>query len=162
MGTTPTEEAHVLMLCEEVFDLRAESAKLFYGPTGGSAEERQRYADTTLSEQLKRFDDYFAKQHSRFAVGDQPTVADFQLYDYIDASLMADETGALLDQYPHLKRVLQTVEQLPELTDYILKSHAEMPINSKSESSLIEFFSNCLASYFSSVAKYGDKVIHRQ
>ena len=132
MGKTPAEEANVLMLCEEVFDVGAASAELFYGPKGSSAEERQHYADTTLTEQLKKLDDYFGKHHSRFAVGDQPTIADFQLYDYTDASLMSDEKGTLLDKFPNLQRLLQTIEQLPELKDYIIKSHTELPINSKS------------------------------
>jgi glutathione S-transferase len=84
MGKTPTEEAHVMMLCEQAHDFRFTVNGAFYGPKGTSAEDRKAFFDTTVVDELTKFEDYFGKHHSKFAVGDHVTVADFQLFDYID------------------------------------------------------------------------------
>ena len=131
MGKTPAEEAMVMMLCEEAHDLRMLCGGIFYGPKGESADERKQFAETTLVEKLSVFETYFAKHSSKFAVGNQITVADFQLFDYIDAALILDEDNILLKQMPHLKKFLQTIRELPELKDYIAKAHAELPLNNK-------------------------------
>jgi len=131
MGKTPAEEAHVMMLCEEAHDLRTSCSGVFYGPKGESAEERKQFGQTFVSEKLSNFEKYFAKTSSKFAVGDHVTVADFQLFDYIDAALALDEENTLLEKFPHVKRFLTTIRELPELKDYIAKAHAELPLNGK-------------------------------
>lgn len=131
MGKTPAEEAHVMMLCEEAHDLRISCGGIFYGPKGESAEERKQFGQTFVSDKLNNFEKYFSKTSSKFAVGDQVTVADFQLFDYIDAALAFDEENTLLEKFPHVKRFLTTIRELPELKDYIVKSQAELPLNNK-------------------------------
>jgi glutathione S-transferase len=133
MGKTPKDEAYVMMLCEEAHDMRINLNGLFYGPKEDSQEERKNYVETTLSPHLKKFDDYFGKHNTKFAVGDQPTVADFQLFDYIDTALLLDGGQTLLEKYSNIKRFLKTIRELPELKDYIVKSHAQLPINNKSK-----------------------------
>ena len=132
MGQTPAEEARVMMLCEEAHDLRVTCAGVFYGPKGESAEERKQFAQTVVAEKLGNFENYFAKYGSKFAVGDHVTVADFQLFDYIDAALVLDEENTLLEKFPHVKRFLQTIRELPELKEYIAKAQSELPINARS------------------------------
>jgi glutathione S-transferase len=133
MGTNPAEEAHVMMLCEEAHDFRMKLNGMFYGPNGDSKEERKKFAETTVSEHLKKFDDYLGKHNTKFAVGNQPTVADFQLFEYIDSGLLLDEGHTLLDKYSNIKRFLKTIRELPEVADYIVKAQAQWPINNKSK-----------------------------
>jgi glutathione S-transferase len=136
MGKTLNEEAYVMMLCDEAHDLRMKLNGIFYGPTGDSQEERKKFVETTLSDHLKKFDDYLGKYNTKFAVGDQPTVADFQLYDYIDSGLLLDGGQALLDKYSNIKRFLKTIRELPEIKDYIAKAHTQLPINNKGKYSI--------------------------
>lgn len=131
MGKTPSEEANVMMLSEEAHDFRSKLSDVFYSPDGGSKEKRQKFADTTVNEHLKNFDDYLGKNKTKFAVGDQPTIADFQLYEYITAGLAFDGTHALLDKYANVKRLIEAVQALPEIKDYIVKAHAKLPFNNK-------------------------------
>ncbi|CAF1256876.1 unnamed protein product [Adineta steineri] len=131
MGKIPAEEAHVMMLCEQAHDFRMKTAAVFYGPEGATKEGRKNCVDTVISEELKKFDDYFGKHKTKFAVGDHPTVADFQLYEYIDANLAMDEEHTLIDKLPNVKQFMKTVRELPRVGDYITKAHAQLPINSK-------------------------------
>jgi len=142
MGKTPSEEANVMMLCEEAHDFRMTLNGVFYGPKGESKEERKQYAETVVSEHLQKIENYLGKQKTKFAVGNQPTVADFQLFDYIDAGLTLDGARALLDKYSNIKRLMETIQTLPEIKDYITKSHAQLPLNNK-------------------VAKFGGKVVEQ-
>jgi glutathione S-transferase len=131
MGKNPNEEARVMMLCEEAHDFRMNLNGIFYGPKGDSKEDRKQFVETTVTEHLKKFDDYLGKQNTKFAVGDQPTVADFQLFEYIDCGLSLDGGQALLDKFPNLKRFMKTIRELPEIKDYITKSQAQLPMNNK-------------------------------
>ncbi|CAF1007658.1 unnamed protein product [Adineta steineri] len=131
MGKTPTEEAHVMMLCEQAHDFRMKTAPVAYGPEGATKEGRKNCVDTVISEELKKFDDYFGKHKTKFAVGDHPTVADFQLYEYIDANLAMDEEHTLVDKFSNIKQFMKTIRELPRVGDYITKAHAQLPINSK-------------------------------
>jgi glutathione S-transferase len=160
MGKTPAEEAYVMMLCEEAHDMRTRASGLFYSPNGDSADERKNYAQTTLKEQLAKFEGYFTRHTSKFAVGDQPTVADFQVFDYIDAVLLVDETNTLIDEFPHTKRFLQTIRELPELKDYIVDSQSKLPINNKGEMKLVSPI--CTLTLIILVAKFGGNVLQRK
>jgi len=143
MGKTPEEEAHVLMLCDEAHDFRMKLNGIFYGPKGESAEERKQFVQSTVSEDMKKFDDYLGKHNSKFAVGDSPTVADFQLYEYLDCGFLLDEEHVLVDKYANIKRFMQTIRELPEIKEYIAKAHTQLPLNNK-------------------VAKFGGKVIQQK
>lgn len=131
MGKTPTDEAMVMMLCEEAHDLRMTLNGVFYSPKGESADERKQFFETTVVEYLKKFDKYFGKQNTKFAVGDQPTVADFQLFDYLDAALSLTDEQNVLDRFSNVKKFMKTIQELPELKDYITKSQSELPLNNK-------------------------------
>ena len=133
MGKNPNEEAHVMMLCEEAHDFRIQLSGLCYGPKGDSAEERKNFVETAVTERFKKLDDYLGKHNTKFAVGDQPTVADFQLYEYIDCSLPLEGAQGLLDKYSNLKRYMKTIRELPEIKDYIIKAHSKLPTNAKSK-----------------------------
>ena len=159
MGKTPSEEAHVLMLCEQAHDFRWTLNGIFYGPNGNSQEERKKFVETVVSENLKKFDDYFGKHKGKFAVGDQPTVADFQLYAYIDAGLVLDGARALLDKYSNVKRFVETIQKLPEIKDYIADAHAKQPLNNKGKDEISMFLFH--VSFSILVAKYGGKVIQQ-
>lgn len=149
MGKTPTEEAYVMMLCEEAHDFRITSSGIFYGPQGESQEERKKFVETFVAEHFKKFDTYLGKHQTKFAVSDQPTVADFQLYEYIDTALALDGARDLLDKYSNLKRFMETVRALPEIKDYIAKAHAELPLNNKGTDRGIKFIFELFYFYFS-------------
>ncbi len=131
MGKNSNEEAYVMMLCEEAHDLRMKLNEIFYGSKGDSQEVRKQFAETTLSEHLKKFDNYLGKHNTKFAVGNQPTVADFQLYEYIDCGLSLEGGQALLEKYSNIKRFLKTIRELPEIKEYIAKVHTQLPLNNK-------------------------------
>jgi glutathione S-transferase len=160
MGTTPKEEAHVMMLCEEAHDLRMKSNGVFYTPEGESETARKAFVDTTLAEHLQKFDDYIGKNQTKFLVGNQPTVADFQVFEYIDACLYLDEGNSVLDKYSNVKQFLNTIRELPELKDYIAKELAQVPLNNKGKCYIrlmIQFLE-----FYVLVAKFGGKVIQRK
>ena len=131
MGTTPEEEAYVMMLCEEAFDLRAKFAMLCYNPKVESETERKAFVDTTLSEYFKKFDTYLGKNQTKFIVGNQITVADFQVFDFLDASLYMDDEQTILNKYPNIKQFLNKIRELPELKDYIANIHSQRPLHRK-------------------------------
>lgn len=143
MGANPTEEAFVMMLCEEAHDLRFQTNSVFYSPKGESKDERKQFVETTLNTAFKKFDDYLGKTKTKFAVGNQPTIADFQVYEYLDASLAIDEDNTLLEKYSNVKQFLNTIRELPQIKDYIATAHAQLPLNNK-------------------VARLGGKVIQRK
>jgi glutathione S-transferase len=138
MGKNPNEEANVMMICEEAHDLRMKLAEIFYSPNGSSKDERKKFAETTLAEHLKKFDAYLGKYNTKFVVGNQPTVADFQLYEYIDSGLALDGADAVLEKFPNVKKFLKTIQELPEIKDYIAKAHSQLPINNKGKYCMIE------------------------
>lgn len=161
MGKTPAEEAQVMMLCEQAYDLRMQIAGICYGPNGGSKDERKKFVDTVLNDALKLFDAYLGKHNTKFAVGNHPTIADFQLYEHLEAGLALDEDNTLLDKYPNAKRLLKAVRELPELSDYIAKTHAKLPLNNKSKACGCARFL-MLTLVIVSVAKFGNKVIEQK
>ncbi|CAF3277777.1 unnamed protein product [Rotaria socialis] len=131
MGNNPQEEALVTMLCEQAHDLRLEFGKFCFGPNGDSESEKKKFLDTTVTEHIKQLNAYLGKNKSRFAVGDKPTVADFQLFEYVDCCCSIDGGSMLLEKYTNVKELLQEVRELPELKDYIAKSHAQLPMHMK-------------------------------
>jgi glutathione S-transferase len=54
MGRTLEEEAHVMMLCEQAYDLHIQFAIFCYSSNGDSAIERKKFVETTLSGYLKK------------------------------------------------------------------------------------------------------------
>ncbi|CAF4960701.1 unnamed protein product, partial [Rotaria sp. Silwood1] len=135
MGKNPKEEALITMLCEQAHDLRMKFGMVCVGPNGDSENERKKFLDTTFTEVIKQLNAYLGKNKSKFAVGDKPTVADFQLFDYVDCCCSIDGGRTLLDKYTNVKDLLQRIRELPELKDYIVKSHAQLPMNGKTNNS---------------------------
>ena len=131
MGATPTEEGRVMMLCEEAHDFRAKLSGFCYGPTGGSDEARQQFVDTVVKEDLKKFENYFTNKKTNFSASDHVTVADFQLFDYLDAGFTMDQSNSVVKEFPHIQRFLTSIRELPELKEYIAKMQAEVPFNNK-------------------------------
>lgn len=133
MGSNPKEEALIIMLCEQAYDLRLKFIMLCYGPDGNSPNEQNNFIQTTLTEYLEQFDRYFSKNQSQFSVGDRPTVSDFQLFYCIDCACSFDGSHVLLDRFIHVKAFLQRVREIPELKDYIVQSQAQLPMLLKSQ-----------------------------
>ncbi|CAF3686776.1 unnamed protein product [Rotaria sordida] len=131
LGTNAKEEALIKMLCEQAYDLRVQYGVFCYDQNGDSESERKKFLETNVTEYIKQFDAFLSKNKSKFAVGDKPTVADFQLFDYIDASCSLEGGRALLDKYTNVKELLQRVRELSELKDYIPNAHAQLPISGK-------------------------------
>src|ERR1700722_13262352 len=76
LGKNPQEEAVVMMLCEQAHDLRGNLGQFSFTPNGDSESEQKKFLETTVAENLEKFDTYLGKNKSKFAVSDQPTVAD--------------------------------------------------------------------------------------
>ncbi|UJR18103.1 hypothetical protein I4U23_005003 [Adineta vaga] len=128
MGSNPKEEALIIMLCEQAYDLRLKFIMLCYSSNGNSPNEQNNFIKTTLTEYLEQFDRYFNENTSQFAVGDRPTVADFQLFYCIDCACSFDGSQVLLDKYTYVKAFLQRIRELPELKDYIIRSETQVPM----------------------------------
>jgi glutathione S-transferase len=133
MGKTPKEEALVMMLCEQAHDLRLQFNGLCYGPKGDSDADQKQFLETTATDHLQQIDAYLGKHKGKFAVGDQPTVADFQLFDYLDSIFAIDHGHIVHGKFANIEKLLKTIRQLPELKDYIAKSQSELPLNNKGE-----------------------------
>lgn len=140
MGKSLVEEANVMMLCDEAHDLRMKMSMHFYGPNGGCETSRKEYFDANVRPNLKRFDEFLAKNSSKFSVGDSATVADFQLFDYLDVAFLMDGSEKASTDFPHIHVFLDHMRNLPELKDYILKSQATFPINAASKSRSMVIF----------------------
>jgi glutathione S-transferase len=134
MGMNLKEQAYVFMLCEEVHDLRLKYGGFCNGPNGDSETERKKFIETILVEYLKKIDQYLQKSTSKFIIGNQPTVADFQVFEYLDACLYLDNEQILLDKYSNIKQFLNTIRNLPELKDYITKTHNQVPLHNRGRS----------------------------
>jgi glutathione S-transferase len=159
MGKNLKEQAHVLMLCEEVQDLRLKYGAFSNSPNGDSETERKRFIEAILTEYLKKFDQYLGKSNSKFIVGNQLTIADFQVFDYLDACLYVDDEQTLLDKYPNINQFLNTIRELPELKDYITDTLDQVPLHNKSKCYIILI--RALIFIFLG-AKFGGKVIKRK
>jgi glutathione S-transferase len=160
MGTTPEEEARAIMLSEESYDLHIQFAMFCYGPNGDSETERKRFIETSLSDHLKKFDDYLGKNNSKFVVGNQITIADFQVYDCLDICFTLDDDNVLPKKFVNIKRYLEAFSQLPELKDFIEKSNAELPMNSASMYSIKKEIDIHLGLFLD--AKFGGTVIEKK
>ncbi len=60
------------------------------GPNRDSETGRKKFIETILVEYLKKIDQYLQKSTSKFIVGNQSTIADFQVFEYLDACLYLD------------------------------------------------------------------------
>jgi len=160
MGTNLKEQAYVFMLCEEVQDLRLKYGAFSNGPNGDSQTERKKFLETILTEYFKKIDQYLQKSNSKFIVGNQPTIADFQVFEYLDACLYMDDEQILLDKYSNVKQFLNTIRNLPELKDYITKIHDQIPLHNKSKSRSIRSIDTDFFLFLA--AKFGGKVIKRK
>jgi len=130
MGTTLEEEAYVLMLCEEIHDLRLKCATLCYGTNEDFETERKEFVETTLFQYFKKFDDYLGKYKSKFIVGNHPTIADIQVYDCLDMCFLFDYENILPKKFGNVKRFVdEFISKFPELKDFIEKSNKEVPLN---------------------------------
>jgi hypothetical protein len=54
---------------------------------------------------------------------------------------------------------LKTIQELPEIKDYIAKAHSQLPINNKGKYCMMRI---CIHFLFILVAKFGGKVIERK
>lgn len=133
MGNTPKDDAVVMMLCLQISDYREALNGLAYSPKGASAEERTKFVNTTLKDTLKKFDTYLEKQNTRFSVCNHPTMADFQIFEHFDAATPLEGARDLIRTFPHVKRLMRRVRELPELKEYIAKTSVRHAINNKSK-----------------------------
>lgn len=129
LGSNLHEEAHVRMLCEQVYDVHVQFAIFCYGPNGDSVNERKIFVETKLSDYLSKFDDYLKKNSTKFIVGNQATIADFQVYNCLDICFLLDDENILPKKFIYAQRFLEFIRQLPELKDFIEKSEKELPLN---------------------------------
>lgn len=131
LGKNLKERASIYMLCEEVYDLRMKYGGFCYTPNGDSEDDKKRFVNTILIEYLKKIERYLKTSNSKFIVGDQITVADFQVFEYLDACLYLDEEQVLLNDYSKIKQFLDTIRNLPELKDYIKNTREQVPLHNK-------------------------------
>jgi len=122
-GKTPKEEATVAMLQGEIYDLRMSMARTVYNPD--YANLRPAFMET-LKTKLKEWDAYLAGK--KFVLGNEVTVADFNLCDFLD-NLTVFEPG-LVDSFGNLKNQKQSVEALPPIAKFLKsKAYLDWPIN---------------------------------
>jgi len=114
-GKTPKEQATVAMIQGEIYDLRMSIAKVVYNPD--YANLRPGLIDS-LKTKLKDLDAFIAGK--KFLLGDDITVADFNLYDILD-NLTVFEAG-LVESFDNLKNLKQNVESIPNVAAYNKRS----------------------------------------
>lgn len=131
MGKNIKEEGTVMMLCQQISDYREALNRLGFSPQGAIEEERRKFVQTTLTDTLKRFEKYLAKTNTKFAVGNNPTMADFQIFEHFAASTPLEGARELIGQYPNVHRIIHAVRELPEIKDYITKIAATRPFSSQ-------------------------------
>jgi len=122
-GKTPKEEALVSMIQGEIYDLRMSIARAVYNPD--YLNLRAALLDT-LKTKLKELDTFVGGK--KFLLGDEVTVADFNLYDVLD-NLTVFETG-LVEGFGNLSNLKHTVENLPKVAAFLNSSaYVDWPIN---------------------------------
>ena len=63
-----------------------------------------------------------------YSVGSSLTYADLYIHEMVKTNILShDSTGEILEQYPHIKKVITTVEANPKISLY-LKSRKNTPI----------------------------------
>lgn len=128
MGTNERETSMIELLIDQSNDLRQELNNVCYRAINFDAVKKK-FCDETLPIHLKLFEDFLTRQGKKWLIGDTLTVADFQLFEYLDHCwLLSNENWA---EYPKVLAYMKAFRELPELKKYLDTEHAKRPINGK-------------------------------
>ncbi|CAF2930070.1 unnamed protein product [Rotaria sp. Silwood2] len=133
MGSNMIDTSFVLMLIDQAKDLRSELSRICYYPTQGDFEgEKRTFIKVYLPGQLHQWECFLAERihNNRWLVaGNEPTVADFVLFEYVDQCLVLAPSA--LSDFPLLMSYMQQFRQIPALAIYLKEEHHRRPINGK-------------------------------
>jgi len=125
-GKTPKEQAEVVMIQEELNDLRNRFIMVCYTPDDETFTKYKSQFLAALPEKIKQFSDFLKKK--KFIVSDEATSADFNLYDFLD--IMKRFDPPCLDKYSNLQEYLHRIEELPSIKAYMASpDFISFPIN---------------------------------
>jgi len=114
-GKTPKEKSEVVMIQQELSDLRTRFIMMCYSPDAETFTKVKSQFLAALPEKIKQFSDFLKEK--KFIVSDEVTSADFNLYDFLDVMKKLDPT--CLEKYSNLQEYLHRIEELPSIKAYM-------------------------------------------
>lgn len=128
IGNNERETSLIELLLDQSNDLRQELNNVCYRAIHFDIA-RNKFCDETLPMYLKLFEDFLTRHGKTWLIGDTLTIADFQLFEYLDHCwLISNNNWA---SYPKILAYLKTFRELPELKKYLQTEHEKRPINGK-------------------------------
>eukprot|EP01102_Stenamoeba_stenopodia_P021890 TRINITY_DN893_c0_g7_i1.p1 TRINITY_DN893_c0_g7~~TRINITY_DN893_c0_g7_i1.p1 ORF type:complete len:236 (-),score=52.42 TRINITY_DN893_c0_g7_i1:61-768(-) len=121
-------------LCQ-AFDLRNDAVKAFY--SSNFEEDIKGYVNKSLPGHYDKFEEWLAKLGTKYLASDEPTTADFHLWELLDQNeLLAKflERPSFLESNPkwsHLLAYYQRFKELPAIKKYLDGPLAKLPVNNK-------------------------------
>lgn len=120
-GATPEQDLEIDQVVDFINDIRAKAATVHYEQD--EAAKAKRHAEFTKDVYpalLNKFSDIIAKNNGHVALG-KLTWGDFifaGMFDYLKAMLQDPQ---LEKKYPNFKKVVDNVENLPKVKEYVAK-----------------------------------------
>ena len=117
-GSNLLENSQLAGIAEAVNDLFEDMVKIrLEKDDQKKAQMRKDYKEKTLSFALAKFEALGSTNANGYLWGDKLTWADLAFFSWI--SLLTSRAPATLDEYPHLKKLKQTVETLPNIAKWL-------------------------------------------
>jgi len=129
-GKNDGELSKVEQILSEVMDLRNSVNDIFYGRNTKIEE----HWSTTAPKHYIKFDNWLALFKTNFIASDEPTIADFQLWEMLDQHEMwaiSQGKSGLLHKFPHLAEWNKRIKALPAIEKYLHKPAYSYPVNNK-------------------------------
>jgi len=125
-GKTPKEQTEVVMIQQELSDLRTRFIIMSYAPDDETFAKIKSEFLAALPEKIKQFSDFLKEK--KFIVSDEITSADFNLYDFLD--ILKKLEPSCLDKYSNLQKYLHRIEEIPVIKAYMASpDFIAFPIN---------------------------------
>lgn len=129
-GKTETEVTRCEQMACQIMDLRNDTVKLFYDPSAFKGADT--WITAGLGVHLAKLNNFMEKNGTAFAASDEPTVADFHMFEIIDHNC---ELAAFLGKadplasYPKLTAFFKAFKALKQLDGYFKSENYNLPIN---------------------------------
>mmetsp|Transcript_143208 Transcript_143208/g.249771 ORF Transcript_143208/g.249771 Transcript_143208/m.249771 type:complete len:243 (+) Transcript_143208:72-800(+) len=136
-GKTPAEKLKVLMMVEEIYDLRNKVIDLVY-PFKGLCRNFPEHMEKLNGHLQKDVLGNYAKVEGMiegpFTLGSSISTPDFHIFEMLDQHEMMYEKANIastLGTFPKLKKLYETVKALPELKPYFASPAYKFPVNNQ-------------------------------
>jgi len=112
---------------------RDDGVKAFYS----SLDDIKKFADKSLPGHYDKFEGWLAKNGTKFLASDEPTTADFHLWELLDQNELVArflERPSFLESNPKWSTLLAyylRFKELPAVKKYLDSDLAKLPVNNK-------------------------------